>query len=144
MWFSKKSGVLVDITYEKWISGFDKKYTVKAGAPILTTLAGVGYNDCQDVIIRNIRDGKIDEGTKFILLPDPSNKYDKTATRVCTVDGWMVGWLPNKDWNDRIFSDLMTGKKWEATLKDAVDISTEFKNYNLLIELWEFFDNTIY
>lgn len=143
-WIAQRSGKRINQNYEEWISKFDKKYSIKAGHSIQTTLSGVKHNNCEIVITRNFRQGKLKEGDALMLIPDPKNKYDKTATRVCTKDGWMIGWLPNQEWNDRIFTDLQAGKKWEATVKEFLKPNVEFNSHNLLIELWEYFDETIY
>ena len=84
----KPNPLRTDITFDEWIQGLDKKYNVREDDPILTTLAGVNYNDCEAVIKELVR-----KGDDLILLPDPENKYDKTATRICTKDGWFMGWL---------------------------------------------------
>lgn len=69
----------VNITLEKENSSFDKKYNVRVNDPILTPLVGVNHNDCEAVIKELVK-----KGDQLMLLPDPENKYDKTATRVCT------------------------------------------------------------
>jgi hypothetical protein len=135
------SGKKVNIRTIRKISQFDKKYSIKATSPITTTLSGTKHNDCQLVITRQIRQNKIKVGTKVILVPDTLNLHDDTATRVCTSDGWMLGWLPDESWNSNIYYDLLNGKKWEATIKEYRRPSTEFNFHNLLIELWEYTEN---
>lgn len=135
------SGKKVDMRFARKVTQFDKKYSLKVINPIVTTLSGVRHNDCELVIIRYIRKSKILIGTKLLLIPDPLNLYDNTAIRVCTIDGWMLGWLPSQDWNNNIYYDLMNGKKWEATVKKHIKPSKEFNNHNLLIELWEYTEN---
>jgi hypothetical protein len=122
-----------NITLDKWNKGFDIKYNIRADEPILTTLAGVKYNDCESAI-----KGLVKEGDQLMLLPDPENKYDKTATRVCTKDGWFMGWLPNHEWNDKVFNDLINNKRWDAYVREIRSPTDEFDFYNVLIELWEF------
>jgi hypothetical protein len=144
LWITQMSGKRIRLSYDNWIERFDKKYSIKVGQPIQTTLAGVKHNNCEIVLTRNIRKGKLKVGDPLMLVPDPKNLYDKTATRVCTKDGWMLGWLPNQEWNERIFTDLMSNKKWEASVKEFLKPSAEFNNHNLLIELWEFLDENEY
>jgi hypothetical protein len=129
----KPAPLRVNITLEKYNSSFDKKYNVRVNDPILTPLAGVNHNDCEAVIKELVK-----KGDQLMLLPDPENKYDKTATRVCTKDGWFMGWLPNKKWNDRVFNDLQNGKKWEAFVREIRRPDREFNFYNAIIELWEY------
>jgi hypothetical protein len=107
------------------------------GFTIETTLAGVNHENRELQIKQRIKSGELKQGTPLVLLPDPENSYDNTATKVCTLDGIMLGFLPNRDWNDEIFHDLMKDKKWGASVKEIIKPSERFKNYNLLIELWK-------
>lgn len=134
IWYSLRSkAIRVKTTFEQWEASFDKKYSNKANRPIPTTLAGVKYNDSQ-IIIRKF----VKPGDQLMLLPDTKNRFGKTAIRVFTKNGWMLGLLPNKDWNDRIFKDLLNGKRWEATVIEKSDPSVEFNYYNVILELWEY------
>ena len=127
-------GIKAHITYDEWVSGFDKNYNQKADEPVQTTLAGIRHNNCEDVIKRsNLR-----KGNNLMLIPDRENKYDSTATRVCTTDGYMVGWLPDKSWSDEIFEDLISGRKWTATVEEVRKPTKDFPFTNLLINLWKY------
>jgi hypothetical protein len=121
--------------YRKWNKNFDPSYNIRINDSFQTTLSGVRHNGCEETILMNEK--KLKRGTEVLLVPDPENKYDKTATKVCMKTGKMLGWLPNQDWNDRIFIDLMNGKKWEASVEEITQPSREFNNYNLLINIQE-------
>ena len=122
-----------DLTFEEYNSKWDKYYGIVADVPVITTLAEIKDNDCQSVIKKMVR-----EGDQLMLLPDPENEHNKTAIRVCTKDGWMVGWLPNKEWSEDIFHDLQKGKRWDAYVDEIIRPRKDFNFYNVLIELWEF------
>jgi hypothetical protein len=136
--FKPKKGLKIKMNYNDWNSKFYEKYKVRVSEPVTTTLSGIKYNDCEKVIKREYRSARLKPGTRLMLVPDPDNKYDNTATRVCTENSWMLGWLPNQEWSDRIFSDLMEGKKWDATVKEIRKPSKDFNFYNLIIDLWEY------
>jgi len=121
--------------YKNYLTKFDSSYNIKIGEPFETTLSGVKHNDCEEIIKSNLK--KLRPGSVVLLVPDPKNNYDKTATKVTLKNGEMLGWLPNKEWNDRIFLDLMKGKRWEATVTKVLKPCNEFNNFNLLINLQE-------
>ena len=127
--------------YDSWIQSFDKKYNIREDFSIETTLAGVNHENREHTLIKSIKKGVIKKGSSLILLPDPENIYDNTATKVYTTTGLMIGFLPDREWNDKIFTDLMKGKRWDASVKKILMPSQEFNNHNLLIELWEYTEN---
>lgn len=135
---SNKKGKKEILRCESFQSTFKKEFSFRKEFAIETTIAGVKHENREKTIIRGIRNKSIQTGEKLYLVPDTMNKYDKTATIVCTKKGHNIGYLPNKYWSDQIYNDLMEGKKWEATIKAVLLPSEEFNNYNLLIELWEF------
>ena len=128
--------------FERWVQKFDKKYCVKEDFAIQTTIAGLKHENREQTLLKSIRKGIIKEGALLLLVPDPKNLYDNTATKVYTSAGLMLGFLPNKEWNNKIFTDLQTGKRWDATVNQILTPSREFNNYNILIDLWEYTENT--
>lgn len=128
--------------FDRWAQSFDKKYNTRETFSIQTTIAGVKHEKREQTLIKSIKRGIIKEGSPLMLLPNPKNIYDSTATKVYTSHGMQIGFLPNKEWNDRVFTDLMNGKRWDATVKKILIPSQEFNNYNLLIDLWEYTENT--
>ncbi len=122
-----------DLTFEEYNSKWDSYYGIRTDEPFTTTLSGTKYNDCQSVIKKLVK-----EGDELMLLPDLENEHDKTATRVCTKDGWMVGWIPNQEWSDRIFTDLLKGRRWDAYVKEIRQPSKEWNFYNVVVELWRY------
>lgn len=123
----------INMTFEKWEAHFDRKYQVRSDNPVKTTLSGVNYGDCEKLIKYYVN-----IGDKLMLIPDPDNKHDKTATRVCIKQGRQIGWLPNKDWNDRIFYDLMNKKRWDADVIEKILPDEKFNCHNVVIRLWEY------
>lgn len=124
--------------YISWSDKFKPKYKVRSQKAIETTLAGINHDNREALIIKLINKKKLSARDRLLLVPDPENQFDKTAIRVCTTEGYMLGWLPNREWNDKIYEDLISGKKWDATIKRILSPSSEYNNYNLLIELWEY------
>lgn len=132
-WTTRIKGIHIKLTYNQWLNSFDKTYSERAFSSLSTTLAGVKHNDCERVIKKYAK-----AGDPVMLVPDEKNKFDDTATRVFTKDGWFIGWLPNQKWNDRIFQDLVNGKKWEADIREIREASTEYNFTNVIIDLWEY------
>lgn len=139
----KISGKRIWINYARWESRFKSIYNCKLDNPFQTTLSGITHNNCQFVIIRNFKKGKLNKGSNLILYPDIFNLHDDTAIRVLTQKGWFLGWIPNQDWKDQIYHDLRKGKKWEATIEDVLKPTKEYPFHNILLNLYEYTETKI-
>lgn len=135
---TKKKAVHINISYDGWLNGFDPAYTVKAKS-FISTLAGVQHNSCGYVIKKGMWNGTLKKGAPLMLIPDPDNQYDSTATRVCTSDGWFIGWLPNKDWSTQIFEDLMAKRKWTASVSEIRKPKSSNDFINVAVSLQQYY-----
>lgn len=52
------------------------------------------------------------EGDQILLEADPNNKYDSSAVKVKTTQGWQIGWLPSDEkLQYDVFCRLMEGQE---------------------------------
>lgn len=95
-------------------------------------LTGITHGNCQSVI-RNIAFCE-----ELDLIPDPDNKYDKTAVRVVTKDGSFVGWVPGH--YKMIFKTLMKGIILKGIAVEMKEPDEEYNFYNVKIKLYKISD----
>ena len=51
---------------------------------------------CGTVRLRNFTEDLSEPGRQLRLIREPENPYDRWATKVCTLDGVMLGYLPSR------------------------------------------------
>ena len=51
---------------------------------------------CGTVLLRNFTEDLSEPGRQLRLIREPENPYDRWATKVCTLDGVMLGYLPSR------------------------------------------------
>ena len=51
---------------------------------------------CGIVRLQNYSEDLSEPGRQLKLVREPNNKYDRWATKVCTLDGTMLGYLPSR------------------------------------------------
>ncbi len=54
-------------------------------------------------------------GEPIVLIPEPDNRYDPDAVRVCRADGTQLGYLESGQ-NSRIMGDIDSGWTYRVTL----------------------------
>ena len=64
---------------------------------------------CGTVMLQNFEDEYGEPGRQLMLVREPDNKYDRWATKVCTLSGTMLGYLPA--WKNQSVARLMDAGK---------------------------------
>lgn len=78
--------------------------------------------------------GRVEEGEELLLTPEPTNKYDKFAVQIHSLDGVFLGYAPAKTEKNRwILNALAEGQQLKAI---ALEVYTEGNAWQaLLIEI---------
>ena len=77
----------------------------------------------------------LEEGQELILVPEPTNKFDKYAIKIMSPEGVMLGYVPAKTGEALILSQAITsGKRFKAT---ATELAVDFEPWRALQVLVE-------
>lgn len=77
----------------------------------------------------------LEEGQELILVPEPTNKFDKYAIKIMSPEGVQLGYVPAKTGEALILSQAMTsGKIFKAT---ATELAVDFEPWRALQVLVE-------
>jgi len=83
---------LQDSKYQEWIAQFDPENSTEKLRSFHTKVAGVTYNN-EDGSNRQKIISQCKVGEKLMLIPDPTNKYDENAVKICRINGQQIGHL---------------------------------------------------
>ncbi|MFY7788559.1 MAG: HIRAN domain-containing protein [Thermoflexibacteraceae bacterium] len=137
--FAGKKKVTVspeDKMYDAYLSQFDKTKAEIKLPTIHTKITGTAYrnpdgNDRQVIIT------KMKVGEKLLLIPEPTNPYDKDAIQLVRVTGELVGYL-EMDLALEIKSRLLRKTLVEATVsniyrdkQNILQITAEIQRYSV-------------
>ena len=76
---------------------------------------------CGTVMLQNYTDDLDEPGRQLQLVREPDNKYDRWATKVCTLSGTMLGYLPA--WKNQSVARLIdAGKNITVFVDEILDI----------------------
>jgi len=79
--------------------------------------------------------GKLEEGEELLLIPEPTNRFDENAVKVCSFEGVFLGYVPAKTGaNNWVLDALYEGRRIKTTVK-KVDLFAESWQA-LLVEVW--------
>lgn len=73
---------------------------------------------CGTVMLQNYTDDLEEVGRQLKLVREPDNKYDRWATKVCTLSGTMLGYLPA--WKNQSVARLIDAGKNITVFVDEV------------------------
>ena len=71
---------------------------------------------CGTVMLQNFEEEYGEPGRQLMLVREPDNKYDRWATKVCTLSGTMLGYLPA--WKNQSVARLMDAGKTVTAFVD--------------------------
>jgi len=79
--------------------------------------------------------GRLKEEEELLLIPEPTNKFDENAVKICSFEGVFLGYVPAKiGANKWVLDALYEGRGVKATVK-KVDLFAE-PWQALLVEVW--------
>lgn len=95
-------------------SGIESSIAAKQAPAILTKIEPwqgkrVPLLKCGTVMLQNFEEEYGEPGRQLMLVREPDNKYDRWATKVCTLSGTMLGYLPA--WKNQSVARLMDAGK---------------------------------
>ena len=78
---------------------------------------------------------KLEEGEELLLIPEPTNKYDENAVKICSFEGVFLGYVPAKTGaNTWVLDALYEGKGVKTTVKKVDPFDEPWQA--LLVEVW--------
>ena len=83
---------------------------------------------CGIVMLQNFTEDIAEPGRQFQLLREPDNIHDRWATRVCTLSGTMLGYLPSGK-NQSLARLMDAGKKITVFVDEEFDASKKNPEY---------------
>ncbi|NDO20489.1 hypothetical protein FMM68_12615 [Lachnospiraceae bacterium MD329] len=83
--------------YSQFVKGFPErdKYNRRRLTIYDTIITGV--NKLHNGIDPQPYISELSSGDDILLIPDPYNRYDQSAIKVCTEEGVQIGWIPKGD-----------------------------------------------
>lgn len=76
---------------------------------------------CGTVMLQNFTEALSEPGRQLKLVREPDNEYDRWATRVCALDGTMLGYLPSRK-NQSVARLMDAGKNITVFVDEALTI----------------------
>lgn len=76
---------------------------------------------CGTVMLQNFTEDLNEPGRQLMLVREPDNEYDRWATKVCTLTGTMLGYLPSRK-NQSVARLMDAGKNITVFVDETLNI----------------------